>query len=153
MEEATNLVVNDDGGQALTLAGAGFDAAPRMFCTLRAETPEEQTILFNAISNPAVRISEMIGKTIVVKDVVVQEILLINDNGEVSPCKRVVIIDPKGVSYVAVSQGIFNALNMAYGIYGAPHTPRGAIWEKGVKFEVQQITKGANRVFTLKAIG
>lgn len=122
-------------------------SANTQFCSLKAETPEEKVKLFNAMNNPEKRLGDCINMQIKAKDLYVEVVNCTNEEtGEVTACPRIVIIDEKGVSYQAVSVGIFSALKKVIQVFGAP------TWEKPVTLEVKQITKGARKMLTLNAI-
>ena len=114
-----------------------------MYTSMRAETDEEKAKLFNAMNNPDHRISDMIGKTIIVKDLFVEEVEMANEEtGEVVKAPRIVVIDTKGESYQAVSVGVMSAFKKLFQLFGPP------TWEKGIKLEVKQLKKGKNNILT-----
>ena len=113
------------------------------FCSMAANTPEEKANLFNATNNPAHRIADYINSTIYVKDVFCEIVNVTNrETGEVSQCPRVVLIDDKGEGYQAVSFGVFSALKKLMQVYGLP------TWEPAIPIQVQQISKGTNKMLT-----
>lgn len=128
----------------------GFDISVDMtsrqlsFSSLKAETDEEKANLFNAINNPEKRLSDCINMKIRAKDLFIEVVNCTNEEtGEVTACPRIVIIDDKGVSYQAVSLGIYSALKKVIQIFGAP------TWEKAIVLEVKQVTKGQRKMLTL----
>ena len=66
--------------------------------------------------------------------------------GEIRTSPRTILIDPDGNTYSATSYGIYNALRRLVAIFGAP------TWENGVTVRVKQISRGANRIFTLEVV-
>ena len=129
----------------------GFDlvvdmtSAQTQFCSLSASTDEEKAKLFNAINNPEKRLADCINMTINAKDLYIEVVNCTNEQtGEVTACPRIVIIDEKGVSYQAVSLGIYSALKKVIQIFGAPS------WQKPIKLSVKQVTKGARKMLTLE---
>lgn len=128
----------------------GFDISVDMtsaqlaFSSLQATTDEEKAQLFNAINNPEKRLADCINMTIKAKDLFVEVVNCTNEEtGEVTACPRIVIIDDKGVSYQAVSLGIYSALKKVIQIFGTP------TWEKPISLEVKQVTKGTRKMLTL----
>ena len=131
-------------------ADMGFDISVDMtsaqlsFSSLKANTDEEKANLFNAINNPEKRLADCINMKIKAKDLYIEIVNCTNEEtGEVTACPRIVIIDDKGVSYQAVSLGIYSALKKVIQIFGAP------TWEKPISLEVKQVTKGTRKMLTL----
>lgn len=131
-------------------ADMGFDISVDMtsaqlsFSSLKADTDEEKASLFNAINNPEKRLADCINMKIKAKDLYIEVVNCTNEEtGEVTACPRIVIIDDKGVSYQAVSLGIYSALKKVIQIFGAP------TWEKPISLEVKQVTKGTRKMLTL----
>ena len=128
----------------------GFDISVDMtsrqtsFSSLSATTDEEKADLFNAINNPEKRLADCINMTIMAKDLFIEVVNCTNEeSGEVTACPRIVIIDDKGVSYQAVSLGIYSALKKVIQIFGAP------TWANPIALEVKQVTKGTRKMLTL----
>jgi len=117
------------------------------FYSLQATTRKEKVALYNAISNPQERLGDHINEKIMVKDLLIEIIELVNDStGELQRVPRMVILDDKGVSYVAVSIGIFSALKRIIKLFGEP------TWEEPVELKVKQITKGEKKLLTFELI-
>ncbi len=135
---------NDDG---FNLA-LDMTTAQMSFCSMTASTDEERGKLFNAMNNPDERLADHINKVISAKDLYVEIVNCTNEEtGEITACPRIVIIDEKGVSYQCVSIGIYSALKKVIQVYGAP------TWQKPVKLEVKQVTKGTRKMLTLSVAG
>lgn len=139
--------------QNMVYADEGFNlevdmtTAKTQYCSMRAETPEEQTQLFNAMNNPDKRLADCINKQIAVKDVYVEVVTCTNqETGEQTPAPRIVLIDEDGVSYQCVSIGIYSAIKKLIQVFGEP------TWKTPVKVEVVQITKGTRKMLTLGAV-
>lgn len=119
-------------------------SAQTQFCSMVAETHEEKAAMFNAMNNPDKRIADCINMTIAARDLYIEIVNCTNEEtGEVNACPRIVIIDKDGVSYQAVSIGIYSALKKAIQVFGPP------TWETPVNLEVKQITKGNKKMLTL----
>lgn len=116
------------------------------YCSLKATTMKEKAMLFNAMANPAHRLSDSINMTIYVKDVYVELIDITDDlTGEVTVAPRVVLIDAKNDTYQAVSKGIYNSLSRLIQTFGEPS------WEGGLPLKVKQVSIGKNQLLTLEA--
>lgn len=103
------------------IAGELSADAQSVYCSIQGGTREQKALIYNSVNNPTHKVGDFINKTINVKDVVAELIELPDEvTGELALCKRVVLIDDKGESYQAVSEGIFNAIKKAIKIFGAP---------------------------------
>ena len=138
-----DLAIRDDIFPAETSLTQEFTEQLDAFCSMTAETPEQKADLFNATNNPAHRISDYINATIKVRDVFCEMVNVTNrETGEISQCPRVVLIDENGEGYQAVSFGVFSALKKLMQVYGLP------TWEPAIPIQVQQISKGTNKMLT-----
>lgn len=136
-------VYSDEGYDLI----ADLTSAQMQFCSMKAESDADKIKLYNAMNNPDHRLSDYINKTINAKDLYIEVVNCTNEEtGEVTACPRIVIIDNKGESYQCVSVGIFSALKKAIQVFGSP------TWEKPVKLEVKQITKGKKQMLTLSVV-
>lgn len=126
---------------------ADMTTAKTQFCSMNAESDTDKAKLYNAMNNPDKRLADCINMQIHAKDLYIEVVNCTNqETGEVTACPRIVIIDEKGVSYQAVSIGIYSALKKVVQVYGAP------TWDKAVKLEVKQITKGNRKMLTLNVV-
>lgn len=142
-ENTAVTVYNEDGFNLV----ADMTTAKTQFCSMVAKTNEEKAKLFNAMNNPDKRLADCINMEIKAKDLYVEVVNCTNEEtGEVTACPRMVIIDVDGVSYQAVSVGIYSALKKMIQIYGAP------TWNQPVRMRVKQITKGTRKMLTLDVI-
>lgn len=157
MENKEMAVINPAPAQAVATVNqfqdegfnliADMTTAKTQFTSMMAETAEEKANLFNAMNNPDKRLADCINMQISAKDLYVEVVNCTNEEtGEVTACPRIVIIDDKGVSYQAVSVGIYSALKKVIQVYGAP------TWLTPVKLEVKQITKGSRKMLTLNVV-
>ena len=122
-------------------------SAQTQFCSMQAATRAEQAAVYNAMNNPDKRLADCINMQIKAKDLYIEVVNCTNEEtGEVNACPRIVIIDEAGVSYQAVSIGIYSALKKAIQCFGAP------TWHEPVTFEVKQITKGNRKMLTLNVV-
>ena len=140
---ATNLF-SDEGFNLI----ADLTTAKTQYCSMVTDTDESKQKLFNAMNNPDKRIADMINMPIAVRDIYIEVVNCTNqETGEVTVCPRIVLIDDKGVSYQAVSIGIYSAVKKLIQVYGEPS------WEKPVKVIVKNITKGDRKMLTLNVAG
>lgn len=118
------------------------------YCSLSTGTPEDMGKLYNAQNNPDKRIKDCVNMPISVKDIFVETVSLVKEEtGEVNKCPRIVLIDDKGTSYVAVSMGIFSSVCKMMKTFGAP------TYVNPVKMMPVLINKGDRSLLTLKFVG
>lgn len=114
------------------------------FTSLKNETTEQKAILFKAMSNPDERLSDHINQVLHIKDVYMEKVDMVNEEtGEISECPRIVLVDSDGVSYQAVSFGVFNALKRIFQVFGKP------TWEEPIKMKVIQINRKEKKMLSL----
>lgn len=122
-------------------------SAQTQFCSMTPSNEKEKAQMFNAMNNPDKRLADCINMKIKCKDVYVEVVNCTNEEtGEVTACPRIVLIDDKGVSYQAVSLGIYSAIKKVIQVFGVP------TWENGVMLEVKQVSKGAKKMLTLNVV-
>lgn len=148
--QTTEVTLAGSNGIANKFSDMGFDISVDMtsaqlaFSSLQATTDEEKAQLFNAVNNPEKRLADCINMTINAKDLFVEVVNCTNEEtGEQTACPRIVIIDDKGVSYQAVSLGIYSAIKKVIQIFGTP------TWEKAIPLEIKQVTKGTRKMLTM----
>lgn len=119
--------------------------AKSQFCTLVSDDNQVNAKIFNATNNPQHRLADFINKTIDMAHVYIEVVTCVNqETGEAKECPRVVIIDKDLNGYACVSIGIYSAIKKLINRFGMPET-----WEKPIKVEVKQITKGARQMLSL----
>lgn len=118
-----------------------------IFCSFSPDTVEGKKSLYKAITNPDHKITDMVGKEIAIRDVVVATCQFVDEEtGETTPGNRTILIDTNGISYGCSSTGVYNALRNLIAIFGTP------TWADGLPVRVGQISKGVNRIITLEII-
>ena len=134
---------------SVTVSSLSDPGASQMYCSIRDDgTMQSKARIFNSINSPDKRISDCIGETISLANIVAHPIQLVDENsGELIETMRMVLVDDQGVSYEAVSTGIVNAVARILQIFGQPDT-----WQDPIKVKpVQKGTRnGNNKVTTLK---
>ena len=134
---------------SVTVSSLADPGASQMYCSIRDDgTMQSKARIFNSINSPDKRISDCIGETISLANIVAHPIQLVDENsGELIETMRMVLVDDQGTSYEAVSTGIVNAVSRILQIFGQPDT-----WTAPIKVKpVQEGTRnGNNKVTTLK---
>lgn len=99
-----------------------ISAAPsKCYCSVTGNDPTAKAIVYNAVNNPTVKISDHVNQDIFIKDIYCEEIERIDpETGEVQNLKKTVLIDPEGNSFFSVSNGIFRAVQNLIRIFGYP---------------------------------
>jgi len=114
------------------------------FCSFDAQTEDDKLKLYDIMNAPDKRIGDCINEVINVKDIFCEVVPCHREDGSVSYNPRIVLIDTDGVSYQSVSMGIYTSVKNLIRAIGMP------TWEKGVKLKVVQVTRGVNKMLTLK---
>lgn len=144
-ENETAIVPTTAPGSAIVANFANSSGV--LYCSFTPENDAGRAILFNAMNAPDVKISDHIGQEITIRDIIVEPVEIVDDmTGEIRTSPRTILIDPDGNTYSATSYGIYNALRRLVAIFGAP------TWENGITVRVKQISRGANRIFTLEVV-
>lgn len=111
------------------------DSISAMFCSVDGSTREGQITIYNALNSPTARLAEMIGKTILVSDVIAEPSTVYNESGEAVETIRLVLITADGKSYTCVSVGIYNAVKKLIAVFGLP------TWIDPLPLEVRQVSR------------
>lgn len=103
--------------------------------------------VYNAMNNPTHSLRDFVNKKIVVENVLIEVNDILNEeSGEIDRVPRTVLISPDGVSYSAISKGVFNSIKNAYLAFGE------APWDGGIEFEVKQVSVGRGQMLTLQMV-
>ncbi len=107
---------NNTNTEALMVASPA-----KVYCSVSDSTPASKAIVYNAINNPTVKISDHVGKDIYIKDIYAEEITVRdNETGELRNLTKTVLIDPDGNSFFSVAAGVFRAVKNLISIFGNP---------------------------------
>lgn len=129
-EVKNELVTVDDGGVKGQLVSVS-----NMYSSFDPTTIEQKKLLFKAMNNPDKRLSDMINRTINIKDLFVENVTIVDQNsGELITAPRMVFIDDKGISYQCVSKGVFGATKKLIQLFGEP------TWKTPLKVSIKQKT-------------
>lgn len=125
-----------------------FERESAMYSSFTGDDSKSKVILYNAINSPDKKVADFVGKKILIRDFVIEKVVLVNDEtGVPTYAPRCVLIDTNSVSYSCVSFGMLSSLKKLSVIFGMP------TWEDGVEVEVQNITTGhGKKTMTLKAL-
>lgn len=118
------------------------------YCSVKPETMEEKKALYNALESCDVVLNDIVGQTIKVKDVYIQEYPRTDkDTGEpISNGHRVILFDDEGKSYVTASNYFFISLVKFINAFGEPST-----WKEPIPIEItKRPTKNGNQCLSFK---
>lgn len=138
-ETAGTLITMDEDSSFV----ADLTTRQTTFCSMVAKTVQEKALLFKAMNNPEKRLGDCINMKIMAKDLFCEVVTCINQQtGKMQDCPRMVIIDENGVSYQAVSLGVYSGIKKLIQVFGEP------TWEEPLPLVVKQITKGEKKLLT-----
>lgn len=116
------------------------------YISFQVKDDKDKAKLFNLMNSPDERVASHINEVIEIQDIYVETVDCVNEKtGEITTCPRIVLLDKNGVSYTAVSVGLFSALQKLIRVYGEP------TWNPPLALKVkQEKTRNGNSVLTLK---
>ena len=120
-----------------------------MLCSIAPKPGDRDAakVVYNAMNNPTHNLRDFVNKNIVVENVLIEVNDILNEeSGEIDRVPRTVLISPDGISYSAISKGVFNSIKNAYLAFGD------APWEGGIEFEVKQVSVGSGQMLTLQMV-
>lgn len=121
-----------------------MEAPKAMFTSLNPTDRASQVLLYKGMNQPDKKISDCINMTLYIKDVFCEMVDIVNqETGEVSNAPRTVLFDKDGITYQAVSTGIFSSIKKLITIFGMP------TWEEPMPLTVRQVKRGKNNILTL----
>ena len=91
-----------------------------MYCSIVPQDDKDKARIFNAINNTDERIADHKNEVINVTDVIAHTVEMADEQGNMIPQTRVILIDDKGKPYGATSTGMMSALKMIFPIVGMP---------------------------------
>jgi hypothetical protein len=126
MEQSQAIATTNNSMESI-----GSNNNVKSFCSVHVETMEEKKVLFNALETCDILLNDIVGQTITMKDVYIEERAKVDEEtGEVKNKFRTIIFDDEGKTYVTGAYGIFNVLKKLMTVYGAP------TWEEGLTVKV-----------------
>ena len=152
MENKNELVMSDVA--KVELVDQLKNPVGQFYCSIENDgTRASAVAIYNAVNGADDKLSNHIGDVLEIVNVVAHPVSLVNEEtGEVFEALRTILIDKKGKTYTAVSEGITSALSRIFSIVGMPD---GGAWEKDpVKMKIRQIPtgNGNNKVNTIELV-
>lgn len=131
--ETTVAKVNDAAALATPL-----NRGELVYTSIVATDKATKKKLFNALNGDTQKLSDYIGKTVKIVDVVVETAAFVNEEtGEIEDTYKVTLLDVSGVAYSAFSKGMYYSVKNIIGAFGTPDT-----WDEPMECEVKQVTSG-----------
>lgn len=118
------------------------------YCSILADDEKNKKIMINALNGCDVLLNDIVGESIIVENVFIQERETIDEKtGEVKKKYRTILIDKNGKTYATSAYGVYNSLMNVFAVYGTPDT-----WKEPKTFEVKKIKNNKNGFESLKLI-
>lgn len=123
-----NQVVKSENSPAIVA-----DTVNKSYCSFKPKTLEEKKHLFNALENCDVKLNDIVGQSIKVKNLYIQEYSRTDKNtGEpISNGHRTILFDEAGKTYVTASNYFFVSIAKLLDAIGTPDT-----WEEPLEIEI-----------------
>lgn len=121
----------------------------QMYCSMNIETEEDKKKLYNLMGNCDYRVSDKLDTEIMLKDVLIQKFISVDDETGVAEEKyRIVLIDNNGKTYASGSKGLYRSVGQLLAIMGEPST-----WNTPVKIKVTEVgIKNGGKTYVIKTI-
>lgn len=136
-----DMILADEGMNAISVA-SDLTSQSSFYCSFKPETNEDKAKLYNMMNDVDERLSDHVNNALEIKDVFVEPVSLTREDGTVTVCPRVVLMDVNGITYGCVSMGVYNAMKKLIAVYGEP------TWD-GLKIVPKQIQKDKRRMLTI----
>lgn len=118
------------------------------YCSILADDEKNKKIMINALNGCDVLLNDIVGESIEIENVFIQEREIIDEKtGEVKKKYRTILIDKNGKTYATSAYGVYNSLMNVFALYGTPET-----WKEAKTFEVKKIKNNKNGFESLKLI-
>lgn len=148
--ENTMMTINNNDLAAPSLIEALNNPGQNVFCSIVDDgTRASKVKVYNAVNGAAEQLTEHLGETLKIVDVVAHELMLPDmQTGELVKCLRTVLIAEDGTAYQAVSEGVVSSLSKVFSIVGMPS------WVNDpVKMRPKQLTtKKGFKVLTIELV-
>lgn len=124
------------------------ESLKNVFCSILADDEKNKKIMINALNGCDVLLNDIVGETIVIENVFIQERETVDEKtGEVRKKYRTILIDNNGKTYATSAYGVYNSLMNVFALYGTPET-----WKEPKTFEVKKVKNNKNGFESLKLI-
>ena len=123
---------------AANLQASGF------YSTIKGTSLEDKKTIYQAV-NGSDSVSELVGSTVGLKHVIVQEVEVSSEDGEVITVPRTTLVLDNGKVYSATSKGLLNSIRNIISIFGDPNE-----WEEPLTVKVVEKGSKMRRFYSLE---
>lgn len=123
---------------AANLQASGF------YSTIKGTSLEDKKTIYQAV-NGSDSVSELVGSTVGLKHVIVQEVEVSSEDGEVITVPRTTLVLDNGKVYSATSKGLLNSIRNIISIFGDPNE-----WEQPLTVKVVEKGSKMRRFYSLE---
>lgn len=103
------------------------------YCSLKPETMEQKKALYNAVKKCDVKIADIVGQTIKVKDVMIRQWFKKLEDGSEEERYTTILFGDDGKTYVTGSKPFFFSISQVFTMFGEPDT-----WEEPLALQIVQ---------------
>ena len=125
---------------AANLQASGF------YSTIKGTSLEDKKTIYQAV-NGSDSVSELVGSTVALKHVIVQEVEVSSEDGEVITVPRTTLVLDNGNVYSATSKGLLNSIRNIISIFGDPNE-----WEQPLTVKVVEKGSKMRRFYSLEIV-
>lgn len=123
---------------AANLQASGF------YSTIKGASLEDKKTIYQAV-NGSDSVSELVGSTVGLKHIIVQEVEVSSEDGEVITVPRTTLVLDNGKVYSATSKGLLNSIRNIISIFGDPNE-----WEQPLTVKVVEKGSKMRRFYSLE---
>lgn len=123
---------------AANLQASGF------YSTIKGTSLEDKKTIYQAV-NGSDSVSDLVGSTVGLKHVIVQEVEVSSEDGEVITVPRTTLVLDNGKVYSATSKGLLNSIRNIISIFGDPNE-----WEEPLTVKVVEKGSKMRRFYSLE---
>ncbi len=114
------------------------------YSTIKGTSLEDKKTIYQAV-NGSDSVSELVGSTVGLKHVIVQEVEVSSEDGEVITVPRTTLVLDNGKVYSATSKGLLNSIRNIISIFGDPNE-----WEQPLTVKVVEKGSKMRRFYSLE---
>lgn len=123
---------------AANLQASGF------YSTIKGTTLEDKKTVYQAV-NGSDSVADLVGSVVALKHIIVQEVEIASEDGEVITVPRTTLVLDDGKVYSATSKGLLNSVRNIISIFGDPNE-----WEQPLNVKVVEKGSKMRRFYSLE---
>lgn len=142
MYNSNNLSIQE---QADTIAENGSG----VWVPFSPETREDKATLYNALTSTGVKLSEYVGDTLSIANMVIQGCHFTDEEtGKVEPGSRLILVGPEGQIYKSTSRGMIRAAVQLVEMFGTPDQ-----WGGPLTITIERVQLRKGYTYNFKVVG